>query len=86
MCTYGGSDVNKSACNAGDLGLIPGLERLPWRREWLSTQVFLPGELHGERNIAGYGKHSISFIVKEIKIKITLKYHFSSSDCENEKV
>ena len=67
MCTYGGSDVNKSACNA-DLGLIPGLERLPWRREWLSTQVFLPGELHGERNMAGYGKHSISFI-KRLKLK-----------------
>ena len=25
----GGSDGNKSACNAGDLGLIPGLRRSP---------------------------------------------------------
>ena len=25
----GGSDGKKSACNAGDLGLIPGLERSP---------------------------------------------------------
>ena len=25
----GGSDGNESACNAGDLGLIPGLGRCP---------------------------------------------------------
>ena len=25
----GGSDGKESACNTGDLGLIPGLERLP---------------------------------------------------------
>ena len=25
----GGSDSEESACNAGDLGLIPGLERCP---------------------------------------------------------
>ena len=26
---------------------------MPWRREWLSTPVFLPGEFHGQR-IVGY--------------------------------
>ena len=26
----------------------------PWRREWLPTPVFLPGEFHGERSLAGY--------------------------------
>jgi len=25
-----------------------------WRREWLPTPVFLPGELHGQRSLAGY--------------------------------
>ena len=28
-CFPGGSDVKESACNAGDLGLIPGLGRFP---------------------------------------------------------
>ena len=50
----GGSDVEESACNAGDLGLIPGLGRFLWRREWQSTPVFLPGEFHGQRSLAGY--------------------------------
>ena len=28
--------------------------KIPWRREWLPTQVFLPGEFHGQRSVAGY--------------------------------
>ena len=42
-----GSDGKESTCNAGDLGSIPGLGRTPWRREWLPTPVFWPGEFHG---------------------------------------
>ena len=26
----------------------------PWRREWLPTPVFLPGEFHGQRSLVGY--------------------------------
>ena len=37
----GGSDGKESACNAGDLGSIPGLGR---SRAWQPTLVFLPGE------------------------------------------
>ena len=36
------SDNKESACSAGDVDLIPGSERSPWRREWLLTPVFLP--------------------------------------------
>ena len=25
-----------------------------WRREWQPTPVYLPGEFHGQRNLAGY--------------------------------
>ena len=28
--------------------------KMPWRREWLPTLVFLPGELHGQRSLANY--------------------------------
>ena len=31
----------------------PGQEDL-WRREWQLTPVFLPGESHGWRSLAGY--------------------------------
>ena len=26
----------------------------PWRREWLHTPIFLPGELHGQRSLVVY--------------------------------
>ena len=26
----------------------------PWRREWLPTPVFLPGEFHEQRSLVGY--------------------------------
>ena len=50
----GGSEGKASAHNAGDLGLIPGLGRFPWRRNWQPTAVFLPGESHGQRSLVGY--------------------------------
>jgi len=40
----GGSASKGSACNEGDLGLIPRLGRFPWTRVWQPTPVFLPGE------------------------------------------
>ena len=36
-----------------DTGLIPGLGKIPWRRQWQSTPVFLPGESHGQRSLVG---------------------------------
>ena len=31
----------------------PWVSKIPWRLEWLSTPVFLPGESHGQRSLAG---------------------------------
>ena len=30
----------------------------PWRKEWLPTPVFLPGEFHGQRSLASYSPYS----------------------------
>ena len=43
--------------NAGDKresGLNPQIGKIPWRRAWQPTPVFLPGESHGQRKLAGY--------------------------------
>ena len=39
-----GSDGKESYSNVGDLGLIPGVGRIPWRSTWEPTPVFLLGE------------------------------------------
>ena len=30
------------------------VRKIPWRRAWQPTPVFLPGESHGQRILAGY--------------------------------
>ena len=40
----GGSDDKELVCKVVDLGSIPGLGKIPWRRAWQPTSVFLPGE------------------------------------------
>ena len=34
-------------------GFNPWVGKIPWRRKWLPTPVFLPGESHGQRRLAG---------------------------------
>ena len=43
----------ESACNTGDLGSIPGLGRSAGGGNGYPTPVFLPGESHGQRSLAG---------------------------------
>ena len=44
--------VKESACNAGDLGLIPGLGRSPGEGNgYPPTLVFLPREFHGSQRV-----------------------------------
>jgi len=31
----------------------PWVRKIPWRRAWQHTPVFLPGESHGQRSLAG---------------------------------
>ena len=46
--------VKNPPANRGDPSSIPGLGRVPWRRKWQPTPVFLPGEAHGQRSLEGY--------------------------------
>ena len=35
-------------------GFDPWVRKIPWRRKWQPTPVFLPGESHGQRSLVGY--------------------------------
>ena len=35
------------------LRVDPWVRKIPWRREWQPTPVFLPGEFHGQRRLVG---------------------------------
>ena len=34
-------------------GFDPCVRKIPWRRAWQPTPVFLPGESHGQRSLVG---------------------------------
>ena len=41
-------------------GFDPWVGKIPWRRKWQTTPVFLPGEARGQRSLAGYSLWSLS--------------------------
>ena len=49
--------VKNLLANAGDIrdnGFNPRVGKIPWKRTWQPILVFLPGESHGQRTLAGY--------------------------------
>ena len=38
-------------------GFDPWVRKIPWRRAQQPTPVFLPGESHGQRSLAGYSSY-----------------------------
>jgi len=34
----------------------PWVWKMPWRRAWQPTPVFLPGKSHGQRDLAGHSQ------------------------------
>ena len=41
-------------CRRQDVSFNPWVGKIPWRRAWLPTPVFFPGDSHGQRGQVGY--------------------------------
>ena len=57
LCFLGGTVVKNPSATAGnarDPGSIPRFGRYPGKGKWQPTQVFLPGEFHGQGSLVGY--------------------------------
>ena len=50
----GDSVAKKPACQCSRCEFNLWVRKIPWRRAWQRTPVFLPGEFHGQRSLAGY--------------------------------
>ena len=53
----GGASDKEPACQwrrCKRRGFDPWVGKKPWRRAWHPTPVFLPGESHGQKSLAGY--------------------------------
>ena len=57
----GGTSGKESACQFSRhkrCGFNARVGKIPWRRAWQPTPVFLPGESHGQRSLTGYSPYS----------------------------
>ena len=53
----GGASGKGPACQCSRCkrrGFSPWVGKIPWRRVWQLTPVFLPGGSHGQRGLVGY--------------------------------
>ena len=49
-----GFSGKECACQCRRPGFDPWVRKIPWRRKWQPTPVFLPGKPHGQRSLASY--------------------------------
>ena len=54
MNCYMVAQMGKNLPAVRRLGFYPWLGKIPWRRKWLSTSAFLPGEVQGQRSLVSY--------------------------------
>ena len=51
---FPGGSVGKVFLQCGRTVFDLWFGKIPWRRKWQPTPVFLPGEFHGQRGLVGY--------------------------------
>ena len=52
-------------------GFDTWVEKIPWRREWLPTHIFLPVKPHRQRSLVGYSPWGY----KELDVTERLRMH-----------
>ena len=47
-------NLPSDACHCRRHRFDPWVRKIPWRRKWQPTPVFMPGKSHGQRSLVGY--------------------------------
>ena len=68
--------VKESACQCKRCRFDPLVGKIPWRRKWQPTLVFLPGKSHGQRSLAVYSLwgHKVSHMTQQLTTTTTKQY------------
>ena len=53
--------------------------KIPWRREWLSTPVFWPGECQGQKMLVGYSPWSLKEwdVIEQLSLSFHIYVEFN---------
>ena len=97
----GGTGCKEPACQCRRCkrhGFSSWAGKIPWRRKWQPTPVFLPGESHGQRRLRGYSPwgrkgvdrteatehaHNISLVLFELDNLLSLPLPLMTDDFEH---
>ena len=53
----------------------PWVGKIPWRKKWQPTSVFLPGKSHGQRSLAGYSPWGCKRVGHDLATKQRTNIH-----------
>ena len=59
----------ESSCQCRRCGFDPWVRKIPCRRKWQPTPVFLPGESYGQRSLVGYSPWGRKRVGYDLAIK-----------------
>ena len=70
-------------CQYRRLGFDPCVGKIPWRREWQPTPVFLHGKSHGQKRLAGYSLwgQEESLLFCPLELEAQLYQFFEAEGC-----
>ena len=51
---FNGKESTRQCRSCGRRALNPSVRKIPWRRKWQPTLVFLSGKFHGQKSLVGY--------------------------------
>ena len=54
-----GASGKEPTCQCRRLAFDPWIGKIPWRKKWQPTPPFLPGNFHGQKNLAGYSPQGL---------------------------
>ena len=65
----------------------PWIGKIPWRRKWQPTPVFLPGKIHGQRSQVGYSPWGLkeSDMTEQLNMSIKRRKEFLKVSGSSEK-
>ena len=69
-CGTGGKEPACQCRRHKRCGFYPWVRKIPWKRAWQPTSVFLPGECHGQRSLVGYSPrgHKMSNMIEQLTL------------------
>ena len=68
----GGAGGKESACQCGRRRFDPWVRKIPWRKKWQPTPVFLPRTFHAQRSLVGSRRTGPNQVTKQAHTRATL--------------